>query len=234
MFFLKDALLGPVRSPQGFITRQGVFLGTVGLASFLAWGLLQESLIGENEAEALVLGLLVLLVCTAAYLRGLGSLGSEGPALALLRPVVRPSDLLGYKTAAVLASVVPAGLVYGAAAGALSQALDMRPGLVVAAGIGGLTAAVGATFAVSLAFLFPDFERRNVLMPGASRLGRYTFVSVALYGAGVVAGLRWMTRSGILPSSMFVPSLMTTAGVGMAFTGVVMMLALRRFPHLEY
>ncbi len=234
MFFLKDALLGPIRSPQGFIGRQGVLLGTVGLASCLAWGLLQESLIGENEAEALVLGLLVLLVCTAAYLRGLGSLGSEGPALALLRPVVRPSDLLGYKTVAVLASVVPAGLVYGAAAGALSQALDMRPGLVVAAGIGGLTAAVGATFAVSLAFLFPDFERRNVLVPGASRLGRYTFVSVALYGAGVVAGLRWMTRSGMLPPSMFVPSLMTTAGVGMAFTGVLMMLALRRFPRLEY
>ena len=234
MFFLKDALLGPVRSPRRFIGRQGIFLGAVGLASYLAWGLFQESLIGKNEAEALVLGLLVLLVCTAAYLRGLGSLGSEGPALALLRPVVRPSDLLGYKTVAVLASVVPAGLVYGATAGALSQALDMRPGPVVAAGIGGLTAAVATAFAVSLAFLFPDFERRNVLVPGASRMGRYTFVSVALYGAGVVAGLRWMTRSGILPSSMFVPSLMTTAGVGMAFTGVVMMLALRRFPHREY
>ena len=233
MFFLKDAL-GPVRSPREFIARQAVFLGTIGLTSYLAWGLLQESLIEENEAEALVLGLLVLLVCTAAYLRGLGSFGSEGPALALLRPVVRPSDLLGYKTAAVLASVVPAGLVYGAAAGALSQALGMRPGPVVAAGIGGLTAAVGATFAVSLAFLFPDFERRNVLVPGASRLGRYTFVSVALYAAGVVAGLRWMTRSGMLPSGMFVPSLMTTAGIGFALTGVVMMLALRRFPHLEY
>ena len=234
MFFRKDALLSPVRSPREFIRRQAVFLGTIGLASYLAWGLLQESLIGENEADALVLGLLVFLVCTAAYLRGLGSLGSEGPALALLSPFVRPSDLLGYKTVAVLASVVPAGLVYGAAAGALSQALHMRPGLVVAVGIGGLTAAVGATFAVSLAFLFPDFECRNVLVPGASRLGRYTFVSVALYGAGVVAGLRWMTRSGMLPSSMFVPSLMTTAGIGFALTGVVMMLALRRFPHLEY
>ena len=55
MFFLKDVLLGPVRSPQGFIRRQGVFLGTVGLAPALAWGLLRESLIGENEAEALVL-----------------------------------------------------------------------------------------------------------------------------------------------------------------------------------
>ena len=234
MFFRKDALLGPVRSPQRFIRRQGVFLGTVGLASYLAWGLLQESLIGENEAEALVLGLLVFLVCTAAYLRGLGSLGSEGPALALLRPVVRPSDLLGYKTVAVLASVVPAGLVYGAAAGALSQALDMRPGPVVAAGIGGLTAIVATMFTVSLAFLFPDFERQNVLVPGASRLGRYTLFLVALYGAGVVAGLRWMTRSGMLPSGMFVPSLMTLAGVGMALTGVVMVLALRRFPHLEY
>ena len=234
MFFLKDVLLGPGRSPQGFIRRQGVFLGTVGLAPALAWGLVQESLIGGNEAEALVLGLVVFLVCAAGYLRGLGSLGSEGPVLALLRPVVRPSDLMGYKTVAVLASVVPAGLVYGAAAGALSQALDMRPGPVVAAGIGGLTAVVSAAFAVSLAFLFPDFERRNVLVPGASRMGRYTFISVALYGAGVVAGLRWMTRSGMLPSSMFVPSLMTTAGLGMVLTGVVMMLGLRRFPHLEY
>ncbi len=156
MFFLKDVLLGSVRSPQAFIRRQGVFLGTVGLAPALAWGLLQESLIGENEAEALVLGLVVFLVCAAAYLRGLGSLGSEGPALALLRPVVRPSGLMSYKTVAVLASVVPAGLVYGAA-GALSQALDMRPGPVVAAGIGGLTAAVAAAFAVSLGFLFPYF-----------------------------------------------------------------------------
>ena len=233
MFFLKDVLLATVRSPQGFIRRQSLFLGTVGLASYLAWGLLQESLIEENEAEALVLGLVVFLVCAAAHLRGLGSLGSEGPALALLRPVVRPSDLLGYKTVAVLASVVPAGLVYGAAAGALCQALDIRPGPVVAAGVGGLTAVVAAAFAVSLAFLFPDFERRNVLVPGASRTGKYTFISVALYGAGAVAGLRWMTRSGMLPSSMFVPSLMTTAGAGMVLTGVVMMLALRRFPHLE-
>ena len=153
--------------------------------------------------------------------------------MALLRPFVRPSDLMCYKTVAALASVVPAGLVYGAAAGAISQALDMRPGPVVAAGIGGLTAAVAAAFAVSLGFLFPDFERRNVLVPGASRMGRYTFISVAFYGAGVVAGLRWMTQSGMLPSSMFVSSLLTTAGVGMALTGVVMVLALRRFPHLE-
>ena len=204
------------------------------MASYLAWGLLQERLIGENEAEALVLGLVVLLVCAAAYLRGLGSLGSEGPALALLRPVTRPSHLMGYKTVAVFASVVPAGLVYGAGAGALSQSLGMRPGPLVSAGIGGLTTMVAAAFAVSLAFLFPDFDRQNVLVPGASRMGRYTFISVALYSAGVVAGLRWMTRSGMLQSSMFVPSLVTMAGVGMALTGVVMMLALRRFPHLEY
>ena len=234
LFFLKDVLLGLVRSPQGFVRRQGVFLGTVGLSSYLAWGLLKKGLLGENEAEALVLGLVVVLVSTTAYLRGLGSLGSEGPALALLRPVVRPSDLLGYKTVAVLAAVVPLGLVYGAAAGALSQAFDMRPGPAVAAGVGGLTGSAAATFAVSLAFLFPDFERRNVLVPGASRVGRYSFVSVALYGAGCVVGLRWMTRSGMLPSSMFGLSLMTVAGIGMALTGVVMMLALRRFPHLEY
>ena len=234
MFFLKDVLLGLLRSPQGFIRRQSVFLGTAGLASYLAWGLLRESLIAEGEAEALVVGLVVVLVCAAAYLRGLGVLGSEGPALALLRTVVQPSELMSYKMVSVLASVVPAGLVYGAAAGALSQALDMRPGPMVTAGIGGLTAAVAAVFAVSLAFLFPDFERRDVLVPGASRLGRYIFVSLALYGAVVVAGLRWMTRSGMLPTSMFVPSLMTTAGVGMALTGVLMILALRRFPHLEY
>ncbi len=94
MFFLKDVLLGPIRSPRWFMGRQAGFLGTVALACYLAWGLLQESLIGESEAEALVLGLLVFLVCAAAYLRGLGSLGSEGPALALLRPVVRPSGLM--------------------------------------------------------------------------------------------------------------------------------------------
>lgn len=234
MFFLKDVLIRAVRSPQGFMRRQCVFFGTVGLASYLAWGLLQQNLLGENEAEALVLGLLVCLVCAAAYLGGLGSLGSEGPALALLRPVVRPSDLMGYKTLAVMVSVVPAGLVYGAGAGALCQALDMRPGPVVAAGIGGLTAVVAAALTVSLAFLLPDFDRRNVLVPGSSGLGRLTFVSLALYGAGVVAGLRWMTRSGTLPSTTFVPGLLTAAGVAIALAGGVMILALRRFPHLEY
>ncbi len=234
LFFLKDVLLDTVRSPRVFIGRQVVFLGTASLASYLAWGLLQEGLLGENEAEALVLGLVVFLVCAAAYLGGLGSLGSEGPALVLLRPVVRASDLLLYKTFAVMASVVPAGLLYGAAAGALSQALDMRPGPIVAAGIGGLTAVVATAFAVSLAFLFPDLERRNIFVPGSSRVGRYTFSSVALYGAGVVGGLRWMTRSGMLPPSTFLPSLMTLAGMGMAVTGIVMMLALRRFHHLEH
>ncbi len=234
LFFLKDVLLDTVRSPRVFIGRQIVFLGTASLACYLAWGLLQEGLIGEDEAEALVLGLVVFLVCAAAYLGGLGSLGSEGPALALLRPVVRASDLLLYKTLAVMASVVPAGLLYGAAAGALSQTLDMMPGPIVAAGIGGLTAVVATALAVSLAFLFPDLQRRNTFVPGSSRMGRYTFSSAALYGAGVVGGLRWMTRSGMLPSSTFLPSLMILAGMGMAVTGVLMMLALRRFPHLEH
>ena len=233
MFFLKDILLATVRSPQAFFRRQAGFVGTVSLAPYLGWGLLQEGLIGENEAEALVMGLLVALVCIVAYRGGIGSLGSEGSALALLRPIVRPLDLMGYKTLGVLASVLPAGLLYGAFAGVLSQALDMRPGALAAAGVGGLTAMVAATFAVSLSFLFPDFERRNVFVPGSGRMGRLAFGSIALYGAGIVAALRWVTRTGLVPSNLFVPGLMTAAGFGIALTGVVMILALRRFPQLE-
>ena len=92
MFFLKDILLGPVRSPQGFIRRQGVFLGTVGLAPALAWGLLQESLIGQNEAEALVLGLVVFLslcggVSPRTWLPRIGGprVGAASPRRAALR-----------------------------------------------------------------------------------------------------------------------------------------------------
>ena len=234
MFFLKDVLLGVVRSPQSFIRRQTALLGTASLAPVLAWGLLGEGLIGEFEADALILGLVVLLVSAAAYLRGLGALGSEGPALALLRPVVRPADLLGYKTLSVMASVVPAGLLYGGTAGALAKALDMRSSPLVAAGTGGSTGVLVAAFAVSLGFLFPDLSRRNILVPGASHVGRIVFISVAICGTGVTAGLRWMTRSEVLPSELFVPGLITTGGVGMALTGTVMILALRRFPHLEY
>ena len=233
MFFLKDILLATVRSPEAFLRRQAAFVGTVSLAPYLGWGLLQKGLIGEKGAEALVLGLLVSLVCVAAYRAGLGSLGSEGSALALLRPIVQPLDLMGYKTLAVLASVLPAGLLYGAFAGVLCQALNMGPEPLAAAGVGGLTAMVAATVAVSLSFLFPDFERRNVFVPGSGRMGRMAFISIALYGAGIVAALRWMTRTGVVPSNVFVPGLMTAAGVGIAFTGVVMILALRRFPHLE-
>ena len=234
MFFLKDVLLGVVRSPQSFIRRQTALLGTASLAPVLAWGLLGEGLIGEFEADALILGLVVLLVSAAAYLRGLGALGSEGPALALLRPVVRPADLLGYKTLSVMASVVPAGLLYGGTAGALAKALDMRSSPLVVAGTGGSTGVLVAAFAVSLGFLFPDLSRRNILVPGASHVGRIVFISVAICGTGVTTGLRWMTRSEVLPSELFVPGLITTGGVGMALTGTVMILALRRFPHLEY
>jgi len=134
----------------------------------------------------------------------------------------------------VLAFVVPAGLLYGAATGGISQALEMKPGALDAAMIGGLTAVVAAPFSVALSCLFPDFRRRNVLVPGSSLLGRLTFVSTAFYGAGIVGGLRWMTRTETVPSSMFIPGLLTTAGIGMALTGVVMILALRRFPHLEF
>ena len=234
MFFLKDAFLPTVRSPRRSFARQATFLGTAAGAPVLAWGLLQEGRLGEVGAEALVLGLVIVLASAAAYLRGLGSLGMEGPALALLRPVVRPSELLGYKTLAVMASVLPGGLLYGAVAGALSVALDMRPGPLAAAGIGGLAAVVGAGFAVSLGFLFPDLERQNVLVPGASRLGRFAFISLATYAGGLAVALRWMTRSGMLPPTLFLPGLIATAGVSMAVTGIVMVLALRRFPHLEH
>jgi hypothetical protein len=233
MFFLKDVFLAAVRSPQGFFRRQAAFIGMVSLAPYLGWGLRQEGLIGGNEAEALVVGLLVALVCIAAYRGGLGALGTEGSALALLRSIVRPIDLMGYKTFAVLAAVIPAGLLYGACAGVLSHALDMRPGPVAATGVGGLTAVVAATFAVALSFFFPDFERRNVFVPGSSHLGRLAFTSIALYGAGIVAALRWTTRTGVVPSNMFLPGLMTAAGFGIALTGLVVILALRRFPHLE-
>jgi hypothetical protein len=204
------------------------------LATYLGWGLLEEGLLGENEAEALIAGLIIFLACMPAYRRGLGALGSEGPALALLRPFVRPSDLIGYKTVAVLAFVVPAGVLLGAAAGGLSQALEMKPSALDGAAIAGLTAVVAAIFSVALSFLFPDFKRQNVLAPGSSRLGRLTFISVAFYAAGVVGGLRWLTRTGTLPSTSFVPGLLTAAGVAIALAGGVMILALRRFPHLEY
>jgi hypothetical protein len=216
MFLLKDVLLFPARFPGTFIGRACAFLGTACLAPYLGWGLQQEGLVGAAEAEALVLGLVVFLVCAPAFLMGIGSFGSEGHALVLLRPFVRTSDLMSYKTVAVLALVVPAGLVCGAAVGGLSWVLNMTPGPLAAAFIGSLAAGAAATLAVSLSFLFPDFERRNLLVPGSSRLGRFTFVSVVLYGASLVTALRWMTRTGVLPTNLFVPGVLTVAGMGIA------------------
>jgi hypothetical protein len=234
LFLLKDVLLFPARFPGFFVGRTCAYLGTACLAPYVGWGLLDLGVLAENEAEAFVVGALVLLVCAPAYLRGIGALGSEGHALTLLRPFVRTFDLASYKTVAALVYVVPGGILCGAVVGGLSTILDMRPKPLDAAAIGGLTALVATTFAVSLSFLFPDFERRSLLAPGSSRLGRLTFISVAMYGAGGVAALRWMTRDGILPGTLFVPGLLTGAGMGMALAGALLLLAIRRFPHLGY
>ena len=233
LFFLKDILLPTTRNPRRFLTRQWTLLALAVTAPVVMWQLRREGRVSEIAAEAALWGVVMALPSVAAYLSGLGSLGREGPELALIRTFLRPATLWGYKVLPVLAAVVPYGLVYGAITGATAAGLALEPGPLQAAGVGGLTGVVAAVNAVALGFLSPDFGRRSVLATGASRTARRLFEIMALYGIGVGVVTRVMTRTEVLPAEVFAVTLVTTAGLGVTMGGIITFLALRRLPFLE-
>ena len=102
LFFLKDILLPTTRSPHRFLTRQWILLAVAVTAPVVMWQLRREGRVSEIAAEAALWGVVMALPSVAAYLSGLGSLGREGPELALIRPFLRPATLWGYKVLPVL------------------------------------------------------------------------------------------------------------------------------------
>ena len=233
LFFLKDIVLPATRNPRRFLTRQWVFLAAALSPPVAVWRLRQDGTVSETVAGAILLGLVMVLPSAAAYLHGLGSLGREGPHLALLRPTMRASLLFSHKVLSTTLAVLPAGLFYATMCGAMSAVLGLWPGSLLAASLGGLAAVVAAAAAVAVGFLLPDFHNGNLFAPGSSRTGRIMFGSLAIYGIGVTVATYVLTRGGLLLPQFFTISVLTTAGVGLGVSGVVTLLALRQFPHLE-
>ena len=233
LFFLKDLWLPAVRHPRRVFTRHWVLLAIALTGPVLTWQLRREGRVSEIVAAAALWGVVMAVPSLAAYLNGLGALGREGAVSALIRPVLRPAALWGCKVQAVLVAVVPQGLVYGAITGWSATKLGLEPGPLEAAGAGALAGLVASTNAVGLGFLIPDFRRRSLLTPGASRSARRLFEALAVYGIASCIAVRIMTRTGVLPPTLFPVSVATTAGRGLTLGGIVTLLALRRFPSLE-
>jgi len=189
--------------------------------------------VSEITAEAVLWGVVMVLPSITAYLNGLGSLGREGPVLALMRPVVRPATLWSYKVLPVLATVLFTGVIYGAITGAVAAGLGLEPGPLQGAGIGGLAAVVATPNAVALGFLFPDFRRQSALATGAAWPARRLFEGLALYGIGIGAAVRVMTRTGVLPPDLLGAVLIITAGFAVTLAGVLTLFALSRFTRRE-
>ena len=233
LFFLKDVVLPARRNPRGFFRRGWIFLAVAVGSPVAVWRLRQEATVSEAVANATLLGLVMALPSAAAYLHGLGSLGREGPHLALLRPTLSASLLFSHKAMATTLVAICSGVFYGTIYGATSAILGLWPGPLLAVGVGAVTAAVAGPAATAVGFLLPDFRNRNVLVPGSSATGRIFFASLTLYGIGVTVAIDTLTRTGVMPPQFFAIGAITTATAGLGIAGVVTFLALRQFPRLE-
>jgi hypothetical protein len=233
LFFLKDILLPATRNPQRTFLRIWVLLALAITWPVALWQLRREGRVSEITAEAVLWGVVMVLPSITAYLHGLGSLGREGPVLALMRPVVRPATLWRYKVLAVLVTVLSTGVIYGALTGAVAAGLGLEPGPRQGAGLGGLAAVVATPIAVALGFLFPDFRCQSALATGAAWPARRLFEGLALYGIGTGAAARVMTRTGVLPPDLLGAVLIITAGFAVTLAGILTLFALSRFTRLE-
>ncbi len=183
-FWVKDVLVPVRRSSSGYVQQIALALsGSVVSVVFLHfWGESRSSGIGVT---CFILTLVTLAVPLIFSAHGcLSSLGMEGTNIALLRPVLGIRRLLYAKSSAQLVFVLAHALVL-----ALAIALGARlaglahPGLPAALGLAlAATLAFSAT-GLALGFGLPDFRRKSMILPGASKLAQF----VHMAGGGMVA-----------------------------------------------
>ena len=191
-----------------FIAVIGVFL----IAEFPLAGL-PTSLSVQVGASQVLIGTMAFL----GMVRTLGCLGEEGQQLLLLRPA------LSMKRLFLLKSLVNAGYLLVHApfyaftiglAARLKGLEDTSLGtLVIEATIAGL---IFSLLGSALGFLLPDFSRKSLLFPGATRVAQLLFLALAglattghaigsyFEGVGVIDGRRFAEMIGAMMASLLV------------------------------
>ncbi len=181
LFVWKDLMVEWVRSPLAYLALQGLLVPAA-----CVFGL------GFGGPPG------ILAVSAALAAPTLGALGREGPAHALLRPVVSLRRLIGIKWAvgATFAWIHLPLYVLMLAVLARTDGLTVL-GVVEIASLGALGCLLFCLLGTSLGVLLPDFERRSTLLPGASRSGRLAYALTTAptiaFAAGALGPLPGMT-----------------------------------------
>lgn len=205
LFWTKDVRLSAARQPLAHLALHWGLL-TAGVAGVV---LARAALPPELHPVAVAL-LVVALPAVLALLRTPGSLGVEGENVWLLRTVLRPVELFACKLLPALGRVALPAAVHGTVVGLAARLLEVAG--PTPAGTAALAAGAGALFALAgtaAGFLFPDFSRALVLVPGATRVG------LLAYLVPTVLALGW-TASAFAAHSLFGIS---AAGVALLLVG---------------
>ncbi len=142
---------------------------------------------------------LIGLVAYLAMARTLGSLGREGAQLRVLRPVVSMRRLFAVKTLVNTGCVLLQAPFYALAIGSVSQWMGLEVPSLRRLVLEGATA--GLTFAAlgsALGFLLPDFHRRSLLCPGASRISQLLFAALSGSAIAIHAVGLYLIRTGAI------------------------------------
>lgn len=237
LFWWKDVALPVVRRPGAYVSFHGGILTAVVLLATAGREAPGPIIRGPDFDVVVRLGGTELILGVAALLamaKTLGSLGSEGRSLVLLRPVLGPWRLLWLKwcaAAAYVAGHIPLYALTIAAFGAWSA----LPGAGITSlfAIGLIAAPVFSFFGNALGFLMPDFRLRSAVLPGASRTSQLVFgFGVTSTAALLVLGRALHARGAIGDTEMLRFGASTMLGLA-AISLCLSAWAVRRFDRLE-
>ena len=190
LFWAKDIALLYRRSPGLYAQEQWLLLSSAGVLIVLLARILRNSL-APGVLLASVGFVVLMSVAALAAARGLGSLGREGRRTWQIRSVLSAGQLFRAKVGANALFVAVHAAVYGYLLTGLAGVLGLGAWRGAGISVTALFAAgAGSTFAIlgtGVGFLFPDFDSRFAVLPGASRVGVMVHMSVAAGFSGLLA-----------------------------------------------
>ncbi|MEJ2080001.1 MAG: hypothetical protein P8Z74_18680 [Acidobacteriota bacterium] len=183
-FWVKDVLLPIRRSAAGYAQQLAFTLsGSIVTVVFLHFW--EESRTTGSGVTCFVLVLATLAVPLLFSAHGcLPVLGMEGVNIALLRPALGVRRLFIAKSSAQALFVLGHAAVLATLIGIGARWTGLaHPGILVALGLA-LAATVGfSAMGLALGFGLPDFHRRSMMLPGASKAAQF----IHMAGGGMVA-----------------------------------------------
>lgn len=239
LFWSKDVYIPLVRRPAAYIQLHGSLLALAVLL-LLVTGRVEAGARATDPAGLSVqVGVSETILVVSAFLAmagSLGSLGSEGRGLALLRPALAPARLLVLKWAVHGTYTLLHIPLYALALGLLGgRTGPSSSGLFTLLALGMAAGLVFSLLGTGLGFLFPDFRCRSPVIPGSSRSSQILFGALA--AATIVGTAVRAERSGSGAERIDAPAFFGPDGLALflcaAVAAAASVWAVRRFDRLE-